>query len=74
MNKDIEIHDKGELIGRAIIDFDDASKSLMAVYEIMFDERKLNVLFIKDMDYGVVIPEDTANKMREVCENWIVNL
>lgn len=65
----VMVFDKGQFIGEVIIEFNHESGSLMAIYEVEFPDNKLlNILYLADMNYGVVISKKHADIMREVCD------
>lgn len=70
----IDIFDHGEYIGKTKFDHESFSNGQdMVMINVIIpinDEKTVRrtVLFIRTMDYGILIPEDVADHMRSVCE------
>jgi hypothetical protein len=61
MSRDILVFDAGDFVGKVEIEDPDSDNSnIMAIVKANLDGKEVDVLYILDMDYGIVIPEHIA--------------
>ena len=63
MSRKILVFDAGECVGQVEIEdpcSDHANVMVMAIIKATINGKELDVLYILDMDYGIVIPEHVA--------------
>jgi hypothetical protein len=64
MKKCILIFDKGEQVGFEKIDSIAPENDSIEVVKAFINLEYIDVLYVRDMDYGIVIPKHIADKIR----------
>lgn len=60
---EIRLHDELQFVGHAMVD---PSKAMtMSAHEIDFNDKKTYILYLPQIQYGVVIDIQTYNKIKE---------
>jgi hypothetical protein len=65
VKRSIEIFDNGKIVGLVEINTEFGDDSLMELINGTINDKPVTVLHVRDMDYGMVIPEHIAEKLNE---------
>ena len=60
------LFDKGVCVGTCVPERDLDNDVLIAIGTTIINDKPVQYLYLRDMDYGMVIPEDIFNRLNDV--------
>ena len=65
----IDIFDGEKMIGSVEVEIDFPNSSVIQLIDVTVNDKKTTIMYIKGMNYGIIIPEHISEKMKEACVN-----